>query len=219
MNNGGDPRDYSGEDISDIDFNFVEQTNDKKAIRKAYNLIKRDGSFIDLERALRDKLASLDPDFKRMIDDKPLTYEEQKRIDDEMASFLNDAKRQDEDLLQERNRNIFSDKSEETAKKLEEARAAENERYKGNEFLKARDYDAAISCYNKSLALFGGEAATYCNRAMAYIKKKDFRKAVDDCTLAIELKPDYVKAYYRKGKALASLERLEEAAVEYQKLL
>jgi tetratricopeptide (TPR) repeat protein len=36
---------------------------------------------------------------------------------------------------------------------------------------------------------------------MAYLKMKDFKKAVADATKAIELKPGYLKAYHRRGKA------------------
>lgn len=36
---------------------------------------------------------------------------------------------------------------------------------------------------------------------MAYLKKKDFKRAVQDASKAIELKPGYLKAYHRRGKA------------------
>ena len=35
--------------------------------------------------------------------------------------------------------------------KLELEKTAENERLKGNEFVKAKDYDEAIACYSRSL--------------------------------------------------------------------
>jgi len=40
---------------------------------------------------------------------------------------------------------------------------------------------------------------------MAYLKNKNFMQAVDDATKAIELKPGYLKAYHRRGKANQAL--------------
>jgi tetratricopeptide (TPR) repeat protein len=42
----------------------------------------------------------------------------------------------------------------------------------GNEAMKSKDYDDAIDHYTKSLEFFPDEAATYSNRAMAYLQKK-----------------------------------------------
>jgi tetratricopeptide (TPR) repeat protein len=46
---------------------------------------------------------------------------------------------------------------------------AEEKRYMGNEAMKSKDYDDAIDHYTKSLEMFPDEAATYSNRAMAYL--------------------------------------------------
>ncbi len=67
--------------------------------------------------------------------------------------------------------------------------------------------------------IFQGEAATYCNRALAYLKLKNFGRAIEDCNKAVELKPDYVKAYYRRGKAYASTNKFELAIKDYQHFL
>ena len=50
------------------------------------------------------------------------------------------------------------------------ARLAESERNKGNEAIKSKDFDEAISFYTKSLGI-DVAASTYCNRALAYLKK------------------------------------------------
>ena len=39
----------------------------------------------------------------------------------------------------------------------------------GNECMKSKEYDEAIKHYSKSLEFFPDEAATYSNRAMAYL--------------------------------------------------
>lgn len=78
---------------------------------------------------------------------------------------------------------------------------------KGNEFVKSKDYDLAIKAYSRSLEINGNEPFTYANRAMAYLKMKNFKAAVDDATKAIEIKPGYLKAYHRRGKANYALNK------------
>jgi tetratricopeptide (TPR) repeat protein len=57
---------------------------------------------------------------------------------------------------------------------LERKKSAENERLKGNECMKSKDYELALACYSKSIDLDEKEYTTYANRALARIKLKDF---------------------------------------------
>ena len=54
---------------------------------------------------------------------------------------------------------------------------------------------------------------------MAYLKLKEYTNAIDDANKAIELKPGYLKAYHRRGKAYQALERYEDAIKDYQLIL
>ena len=62
-------------------------------------------------------------------------------------------------------------------------------------------------------------AASYCNRAFAYLKKKDFQKALTDCEESIQLNPKYVKAHHRKGKAYQGLKNHEMAYKAFKEAL
>jgi tetratricopeptide (TPR) repeat protein len=92
---------------------------------------------------------------------------------------------------------------------------AENERLKGNEFMKANECAEAVKCYTKSIDYNASEPATYSNRAMAHLKLKDFSKAIDDSNSALALKPDYLKAFHRRGKAYASVNKLDLAIKDF----
>jgi len=96
---------------------------------------------------------------------------------------------------------------------------AENERLKGNEFMKSREYDAAVECYTKSIEIFPDEAASYSNRAMAYLKLKKYGSCIDDAERALEIQPDYLKAYHRRGKACLASGKYEEAIEDFQYIL
>ena len=74
--------------------------------------------------------------------------------------------------------------------------------------MKSKDYDDAIDSYSKSLELFPEEAATYSNRAMAYLSKKMYGKAIEDSNKCLEIQPDYLKAFHRRGKAYMATNKL-----------
>jgi tetratricopeptide (TPR) repeat protein len=50
---------------------------------------------------------------------------------------------------------------------------------------------------------------------MAYLKLKEFKNCIFDANKAIEIKPDYLKAYHRRGKAYHSLHKYEEAITDF----
>ena len=205
--------------IDKVSFEWVKNTNDKKEIKKAYEAIKAEGGFWDLEKALKDKLASIDPVFRRQISTKPISKEEKEAIDQEMDQFLASANHDDEDLQGKHVTNIFSNPKEEAANRIGIRKQAENERLKGNDLMKTKEYDGAIECYNKSISLDSNEAATYSNRALAYINKKQYSKAIEDANKAIEIDSKFIKAYYRRGKAYESCKRYEEAIKDYEYIL
>uniref|UniRef100_A0A336KJ35 CSON010576 protein n=1 Tax=Culicoides sonorensis TaxID=179676 RepID=A0A336KJ35_CULSO len=89
---------------------------------------------------------------------------------------------------------------------------------KGNDFYRAKEYKEAIEEYSKSLRILS-MAATYNNRAIAYIKTNEFHKAVKDCDKCLELEPENVKALLRKAQALQGLDQRRDAYQVYCKVL
>ena len=157
--------------IEKVSFEWVEEWKDRKEIKKAYEAIKAEGGYYDLEQALKKKLAELDPTFKRQIDERPLTSGEKESIADDLAKFLESANYDDESLQGKHAKNIFSNPKEDAAQRIGQKKQAENERLKGNDFMKSKDYDIAIDWYNKAISIDPIEASTYSNRALAYINK------------------------------------------------
>ncbi|KAL3923960.1 MAG: hypothetical protein SGILL_001335 [Bacillariaceae sp.] len=64
-----------------------------------------------------------------------------------------------------------------------------------------RDNEAVRSCL----------ASLYANRAVTFYREKEFGPSIWDCDKAIELDPKGEKSYSRKARALASLQRYDEA--------
>ncbi len=80
---------------------------------------------------------------------------------------------------------------------VEIKKQAEAEKQKGNDSMRSGEFKDALACYTKSIAICGDDPATYSNRALTYIKLKDFGKAKEDAEKALALKPNYIKAYHR----------------------
>ena len=63
------------------------------------------------------------------------------------------------------------------------------------------------------------EASTFSNRSLAYIKKKQYSKSIEDANTAIEKNPEYIKAYYRRGKAYEMTKKYDLAIKDYEHIL
>lgn len=59
-------------------------------------------------------------------------------------------------------------------------------------------------------------AASYCNRALVYLKLKEYDKVIKDCSAAIGLQADYLKAFHRRGKAYFALKEYEKAYLDFK---
>ncbi|KAJ4450728.1 tetratricopeptide repeat protein 1-like [Periplaneta americana] len=95
---------------------------------------------------------------------------------------------------------------------------------KGNDFFKAGEYKESAESYTLALrtcplAFKEDRAIMYSNRAAAKIKLDLKPSAVEDCTKAIELNSEYLKAYVRRAQLYEETEKLDEALADYQKIL
>ncbi|EDR28434.1 small glutamine-rich tetratricopeptide repeat-containing protein, putative [Entamoeba dispar SAW760] len=87
---------------------------------------------------------------------------------------------------------------------------ADEHKLKGNEYLNAKDYSKAIDEYTKAIQL-NQEAVYYSNRSAAYCSIDENDLAIEDAKKAIELDPNYAKAYARLGIALTKKHKYAEA--------
>ncbi|PIA59746.1 hypothetical protein AQUCO_00400563v1 [Aquilegia coerulea] len=92
---------------------------------------------------------------------------------------------------------------------------------KGNNCFTSGNYDKALSFYTQALRFAPMNDAyedeknlvsiLYINRASTLHKMGLLMECVRDCDRAIEISPSYAKAWYRRGKANASLESYKDA--------
>jgi len=115
-----------------------------------------------------------------------------------------------------------------SGKTIEELFALSQEaKVQGNKLFSEAQYSDAIIYYTKAIGAMEGKYSEYpadcaiyfCNRAACYTNSKEYENVVKDCTKALELKNDYVKALSRRASAHESLGNLQKALEDYEAIL
>eukprot|EP00462_Mataza_sp_D1_P023455 CAMPEP_0175142270 /NCGR_PEP_ID=MMETSP0087-20121206/12692_1 /TAXON_ID=136419 /ORGANISM="Unknown Unknown, Strain D1" /LENGTH=544 /DNA_ID=CAMNT_0016426027 /DNA_START=60 /DNA_END=1694 /DNA_ORIENTATION=- len=98
---------------------------------------------------------------------------------------------------------------------------AESLKESGNDAFKKGQLDEAIDFYSKAVLLDPVNdqynSILYCNRAAAYMRKKDWLKGEYDCSRALDRNPRYIKAFTRRGQCKIENEKFEDAVKDYEK--
>lgn len=98
----------------------------------------------------------------------------------------------------------------------EKAQAAKQ---KGNDAFGRKQWAEAVGFYSAAHFADPTEPTYPLNRAMAYIKLEKYADAERDCTTALSLSPNNVKALYRRATAKVGADKLQEALQDYEAVL
>lgn len=79
------------------------------------------------------------------------------------------------------------------------------------------EYDQAIACFGKALAIEPRFAEAYCNRGTAYYEKGQYDPAISDFSKAIEINADFAQAYYNRAIAYFDKSEYDKALQDVQK--
>lgn len=193
-------------DLNMISYEWLEKTSNPKLLKKALQLLKDDGNYFpELSKAIDDKLQLVDEKYKKKKQNENISEEDIQKCKEELLQFEAQSKQNDKIINQKTSGNNSNDLI-----MLLHQKEAENEKIKGNELMKTKEFDEAIRYYTKSINMYEHEPTTYCNRALAYIKIKQFTNALNDCNKAIELKKNYIKAFYRRSICFENLQQFNE---------
>jgi DnaJ homolog subfamily C member 7 len=101
-----------------------------------------------------------------------------------------------------------------TIKRLEHAKQNANTLYSSSGSNEGK-VKHAIDAYTEALSMDSSNdnynSILYCNRAACYMKLLDYPSAITDCSQAINLNKDYVKAYQRRATAKCEVEAFDDA--------
>ena len=87
---------------------------------------------------------------------------------------------------------------------------------KGNAEFSQGNFEMAIEYFTNAISADPNDHVFYSNRSACYSSLKDYEKALKDAEKCIELKPDWVRGYTRKGLAEFYLEEYEKAVATYE---
>lgn len=106
------------------------------------------------------------------------------------------------------------------AKAASNPEKADEFKVRGNDCVKSGQYQKAIHYYTEAIRLNKFEPIYFSNRALCNLKLKRLVECVKDCTIAIGLDENCVKAYYRRMCAREERnEHLHEALNDCRKIL
>ncbi|XP_073819605.1 tetratricopeptide repeat domain 1 [Musca autumnalis] len=122
----------------------------------------------------------------------------------------------DEEALKEKEKSMTPEELEANKEKAQKIKLEANELFKNNES------ERAIDLYTEALGICPtthakDRAVLYGNRAAAKIKIENKKSAIEDCTKAIELWPEYVRAIMRRAKLYEHEDKLDEALADYKR--
>jgi import receptor subunit TOM70 len=115
---------------------------------------------------------------------------------------------------------IKSDEKVEVASEAEKVVVKDNEtlaaeaKAQGNKLFTSQRYEEARDMYSKAIE-YNADPVYYSNRAACYSMLKDFENVVKDCTAALELNKNYVKALSRRATAYEHLNKFSQALNDY----
>ncbi|KAM7359276.1 tetratricopeptide repeat domain 1 [Cochliomyia hominivorax] len=123
----------------------------------------------------------------------------------------------DENELAEKEKSMTPEELEANKEKANQMKLDANDLFKNS---KAEE---AIDLYTEALKICPIKASKeravlYGNRAAAKIKLDAKKTAIDDCTKAIELWPEYVRALLRRAKLYEHEDKLDEALADYKRV-
>eukprot|EP01013_Petalomonas_cantuscygni_P018273 TRINITY_DN35668_c0_g1_i1.p1 TRINITY_DN35668_c0_g1~~TRINITY_DN35668_c0_g1_i1.p1 ORF type:complete len:290 (-),score=40.67 TRINITY_DN35668_c0_g1_i1:310-1095(-) len=95
----------------------------------------------------------------------------------------------------------------------------------GNALFKDSNYTEAAEFYSRAIQLAeqqgkrdGELAVYYINRAACHSQTHSYKNVVADCTTALEVDPQCVKAHLRRAIAYEGLEKWKDAAADYKEV-
>ncbi|XP_063784484.1 tetratricopeptide repeat protein 1 [Pseudophryne corroboree] len=124
----------------------------------------------------------------------------------------------DEETLLEMERELSEEQREDRRKESTRLKDEGNQLFKKGDYVAAEDiYSQALqscpACYKKERSIL------FSNRAAARLSQDKNELALKDCTKAIDLNPDYIRALLRRAELYEKTDKLDEALADYKSVL
>eukprot|EP00898_Chlorokybus_atmophyticus_P000400 jgi/Chlat1/1360/Chrsp119S01780 len=97
--------------------------------------------------------------------------------------------------------------------------AAEEKKKQANQYFQRTQYTLAVDLYTQAIELCGTNAVYYANRGLAHTRMENYGQAILDGDKAIQIDPNYVKGYYRRGAAYLALGKYKDGLKDFRKVV
>jgi len=113
-------------------------------------------------------------------------------------------------------------------------KSLKREKNEGNKLYASQDYERALKKYKKSLEFFQHDSdlkdeekvkakeikvPCYLNTAVCLMRTKKFKEAIENCTKALEIEKDNVKALFRRGTCYSEVNEWEASKKDLNRAL
>ncbi|OAY33390.1 inactive TPR repeat-containing thioredoxin TTL3 isoform X2 [Manihot esculenta] len=122
----------------------------------------------------------------------------------------------DDALLEAQRATKLDSNNKEANMVMRKAKAVAAARSTGNQLFKAAKFYEASNAYGEGLEHDPYNSVLLCNRAACRSKLGQYEKAVEDCSIALNLRPNYTKARLRRADCYAKLEKWEASIEDYE---
>ncbi|MGH0167556.1 UNVERIFIED_CONTAM: hypothetical protein FKN15_058635 [Acipenser sinensis] len=89
----------------------------------------------------------------------------------------------------------------------------------GNQLASSGRFEVAVTYFTNAIKFNPKEYKLFGNRSFCYERLMQYDKALNDAEISLSLCPSWTKGYFRKGKALAGLQRYAEAVDALKEVL
>jgi len=89
----------------------------------------------------------------------------------------------------------------------------------GNDHFRNGEFTDALKYYTRCLCINSRSVTARSNRAMTYLKLKEFQKGEDDCSIVLQTDPGHIKTLLRRASARNSLGKHRAAIVDLKTAL
>ncbi|CAD5119051.1 DgyrCDS7700 [Dimorphilus gyrociliatus] len=154
--------------------------------------------------------------------EEPTNKNETKNLEDSDEEAKAEKEESEEEILEKKRLQEESLLSEEELE--EKFKSACDLKLEGNTHFKTSNWEEAIFSYTRALEICplrytSERSKCFSNRAACYIKQEDNEKALIDCSKALTLDENYVRARLRRANIYQNTDKLDDALEDYQKVL
>ncbi|XP_051537498.1 tetratricopeptide repeat protein 1-like isoform X2 [Myxocyprinus asiaticus] len=178
--------------------------NEDRSVEKRHYSLAKDPGFGEDKNEEQENWERFAEDDEKMDSDSDSEFKETVKVTE-----------YDEENLRELEKDLTEEEKESRRKESIELKEKGNTQFKSGEHVEAEEsYTVALQvcpvCYSKERSIL------FSNRAAARLHQDKKQDAIRDCSKAIELNPNYVRAILRRAELYEKTDKLDEALEDYK---